>query len=64
MYNKKVTKETVKERLAEEYRSRPGTFFDEIGALVADFHDYQQSCRKICRGNLFYLWWRISNISF
>ena len=57
MFNKKVTRDTVRERMIEEHKARPGTFFHELGSLVADFHDFQQATRKICRG-------KFSNISY
>ena len=51
MFGKKVTAEGLRDRLAEEYKNQPATFFSELGRLIADMHDYQKSSQKICKGS-------------
>ena len=53
MFGKKVTADALRDRLAEEYKNQPTTFFAELGRLICDMHDYQKSSQKICKGDSF-----------
>ena len=50
MFGRKVTPESVRDRLVEEHKSQPTSFFLELGKLITDMHDFQQSSRRIARG--------------
>ena len=50
MFSRKVTPESVRDRLVEEHSGHPHGFFLEMGRLLTDFHDFQASVRKIARG--------------
>ena len=50
MFSRKVTPDSVRERLIEEHSGNPQLFFTEMGRLLTDLHDFQASVRKIARG--------------
>ena len=53
-YGKKITPESLRDRLHDEYKSQPTTFFAELGRLIHDMHDFGCGSRRIAKGNCLY----------
>ena len=50
MFGKKITPESVRERLIEEQSTFGSGYFMELAKLLTDMHDYQQLARRLCKG--------------
>ena len=53
MFGRKISPESVRDRLIEERPVYGDAFFLELGKLLVDMHDHQILCRRICKGKIF-----------